>query len=288
MAGFTRRLTHLFVLIGLSFASAGAVAGDRPQRVVSMNLCTDQLVLLLADPDQVVSVTYLSARPQDSVLADRTEGLVLNHGQTEEVLPLRPDLVVAGIYTTRFTVQVLKRRGVPVLDLPPAKGFSDVRKNIRTVAEALGTVARGEALIERMDSRIAALAARSAERPRPRALIYRAGGFTLGRDTFAGELLWLAGYANAASDYGVREWGAVPVEAVLQLKPDLLAIGVYRPDAPSLARDVTSHPVLRQQMPKIVEVATRHWACGVPSALNVAEELAEKRTEERRRPGPAS
>ncbi|MDF1748698.1 MAG: ABC transporter substrate-binding protein [Alphaproteobacteria bacterium] len=242
-----------------------------------MNLCTDQLVLLLADPGQVVSVSYLSARPEDSLLATRTAGLVLNHGQTEEVLPLRPDLVVAGIYTTRFTVRILQRRNVPVLDLPPAENFDDVRANIRAVAAALGTEQRGEALIRRMDRRIAALASRVEGLERPRALIYRAGGFTLGRDTFAGELLDLAGYKNAATDYGVEGWGAVPVEAVLQLKPDLLVVGVYRDNAPSLARDVTEHPALRHRMPRIVSVPTRHWACGIPAALDIVEGLINRR-----------
>lgn len=278
-----RRLISAIIL-ALCFACAGATAArEAPARVVSMNLCTDQLVLLLADPGQVVSVSYLAARPQDSLMADRTEGLILNHGQAEEVLPLRPDLAVAGVYTTRFTVQVLKREGIPVLDLPPAESFADMRANIRAVAEALGRQARGEAVIAALDSRIEALAARSADSERPRALIYRAGGYTLGRETFAGTLLDLAGFENAAADYGVRKWGAVPVEAVLQLKPDFLVVGVYRKDAPSLARDVTGHPALRHRMPNIVEISTRHWACGVPAALDVVEDLIERREAAQRR-----
>lgn len=261
----------------LMLAAYPAHAEGAPRRVVSMNVCTDQLVLLLADPGQVASVSYLSAHPEDSLMATRTAGLMLNHGQTEEVLPLRPDLVVAGIYTTRFTVQVLQRRNVPVLDLSPAETFDDVRANIRAVATALGAQERGEALIRQMDRRIAALAARVEGLERPRALIYRAGGFTLGRDTFAGALLDLAGYQNAAADYGITGWGAVPVEAVLQLKPDLLVVGVYREDAASLARDVTEHPALRHRMPRIETVPTRQWACGIPAALDIVEGLIDRR-----------
>ena len=255
---------------------------EGPARVVSMNLCTDQLVLMLADPGQVVSVSYLAARPEDSLLADRTAGLVLNHAQSEEVLLLKPDLAVAGLCTTRFTVRILKKLGVPVLDLPPAETFADVRENIRAVAAALGTQARGETLIAAMDRRIEALAGRvsglrAAGLPSPRALIYRAGGFTLGRETFAGELLTLAGYRNAAEEYGIRAWGAVPVGAVLRLKPDVLVVGVYREAAPSLARDITEHPALKHRMPQIVEVPTRYWDCGIPAALDVVEDLIDRR-----------
>ena len=265
------------LLAGLISTLAGPAFADPPGRVVSMNLCTDQLVLMLADPGQVVSVSYLAARAQDSLLANQTEGLILNHGQAEEVLPLKPDLVVAGIYTTRFTVQIMKQRSIPVLDLPPAENFEDVRSNIRAVAMALGVKERGEALITQMDQRISDLSARVSGQPQSRALIYRAGGYTLGPDTFAGALLTLAGYRNVATDYGVQKWGAVPVEAVLQLKPDLLVVGVYRQNAPSLARDVTEHPALRHRMPRIVEVPTRHWACGTPAALDIVERLIDQR-----------
>lgn len=260
----------LALLVG---AGGGGARADAPRRVVSMNLCTDQLVLMLADRARVASVSYLAARPEDSPMAEATEGVVLNHGQIEEVLPLKPDLAVAGIYTTRFTVKILRDLGIPVLDLPPARSFGDVRANIRKVADALGVPTRGEDMIAAMDARIDRLKRRVARAARPRALIYRAGGYTLGRETFAGELLALAGYENAAADYGITAWGAVPIEAVLQLKPDALVVGVYRDNAPSLARDVTEHPALAVHAPRLIEVETRHWSCGTPAALDIVARL---------------
>ncbi|MBP5856239.1 ABC transporter substrate-binding protein [Marivibrio halodurans] len=253
--------------------SAGTARADAPRRVVSMNLCTDQLVLMLADRERIASVSYLAARPEDSLMAGATNGLVLNHGQIEEVLPLKPELAIAGLYTTRFTAAILRDLGIPVLDLPPARTFDDVRANIRKVAEALGVPARGEDMITAMNARIDRLRGRVARAARPRALIYRAGGYTLGRQTFAGELLALAGYENAAADYGITEWGAVPVEAVLQLKPDALIVGIYRDNAPSLARDVTKHPALAVHAPRVIEVQTRHWSCGTPAALDIVARL---------------
>ena len=53
-----------------SGAAAPAVAvGRPPARVVSINLCTDQLALLLAAPGQLLSVSWLSQDPQSSMLA---------------------------------------------------------------------------------------------------------------------------------------------------------------------------------------------------------------------------
>ena len=64
------RLALLFALI-LSLAPA-APAGAAPLRVVSINLCTDQLAMLLAAPGQLVSVTHLARDPEASVMALQT------------------------------------------------------------------------------------------------------------------------------------------------------------------------------------------------------------------------
>ena len=46
----------------------GTGSARTPERVVSLKLCTDELVLLLASGDQIASVTYLSQQPLESPL----------------------------------------------------------------------------------------------------------------------------------------------------------------------------------------------------------------------------
>ena len=80
---------------------ASGAAAERPQRVVSMNLCTDQLAMLLAAPGQLISVSYLAQDARSSAMAEAAQGFEMNHGLAEEIAFLRPDLVLAGRYTTR-------------------------------------------------------------------------------------------------------------------------------------------------------------------------------------------
>ena len=47
-----------------------ATANEAPERVVSMNLCTDQLAMLLAGPGQLASVTYIATHPRASAMAE--------------------------------------------------------------------------------------------------------------------------------------------------------------------------------------------------------------------------
>ncbi len=95
----------------MSAVPIGAAAA--PVRVVSMNLCADELVLRLADRDQVLAVTYLARDSRGSTVATEAVGLPVTRGLTEEVVALKPDLVIAGAFTTRTTVGMLKRVGAP-------------------------------------------------------------------------------------------------------------------------------------------------------------------------------
>ena len=82
-----------------------------------MNLCTDQLLLLLAPRERIVSLSHLVADPVHSPLAAQAQGLHLNHGQAEELLPRQPDLVLGGQFSATLASNLLQRFGLPVLRL---------------------------------------------------------------------------------------------------------------------------------------------------------------------------
>lgn len=71
--------------------------------IVSANLCADQLVLSLADRDQIVSLSPFAADKEISFLAAQAAGLPRNTGAAEELIRLSADLVVLGRYDNRLT-----------------------------------------------------------------------------------------------------------------------------------------------------------------------------------------
>lgn len=97
----------------LAACLAGGLAvcakAEPPQRVLSMNLCTDQLAMLLAAPGQLISVSYLAQDPRASVMAEEAMTYDVNHGLAEEIFLLQPDLVLAGSFTTPATTALLRR-----------------------------------------------------------------------------------------------------------------------------------------------------------------------------------
>src|ERR1700716_116531 len=76
--------------------SSPALAAGRP-RVASMNLCTDQLLIPLADPEQILGLSRFSHDAWQSFAADDARRYPILSGSAEDVLVLKPDIVVASV-----------------------------------------------------------------------------------------------------------------------------------------------------------------------------------------------
>ena len=133
----------------------GAAPIQRPQRIVSLNLCADQYLMALADPSQIAALTIYARDPQMSAAAAKAGGLPVSRGSAEDVLALRPDLIIASPGRRRETMEQLKGRHIATLDLPSAESYADVVAQIRLVANGIGYPERGEQLIAHMAQQLA-------------------------------------------------------------------------------------------------------------------------------------
>lgn len=264
-------LALLAVLPALAGAGSAAAAA---QRVVSLNLCGDELLLRLADREAIASVTFLASDPSVSSVADETEGLHLNHGRAEEILPLQPDLVLAEPYTTRTTVHLLERAEVPVLDLEVPGSLEEVYRQIEEVAAALGREEKGRALVEEMQQRLAALGPPPAGEP-PLAAVYQPNGFLVGPGTLVDEALQAAGLRNLAAEALQDHYGPLPVERLLWHRPDLLILNRAEETSASLAHELLRHPALEQAFAAVQTVVIHPalWTCGGPGLIEAIASL---------------
>lgn len=256
----------------LCLVPALALAGT-PERVVSINLCTDQLAMLLAAPGQLVSVTAVARDPVASALADKAAAYPANNGQAEAVLGYAPDLVLAGEWTAPATLAMLRRLGLRVETFAAENSFADIRANLTRMGDLLGVPERAAALIAGMD---ATLAAPLPPGPRPKALLYYANGYTSGTGTLADAVLVAAGYRNLAAEEGLAGLAHLPLERVVLDRPDLMILGQNYP-SPALAQRLLDHPALRGLGAARARVADNLWTCGTPLAAQAVAELRASR-----------
>ncbi len=256
------------VLVCLALAACAACARPLP-KVASINLCTDQLLLELAAPQQILTLSWLSADPEESVLAAQAAAYPLNYGTAEELLRYDPDLVLAGTLTSAFTRKLLERLGYNVVAIAPAHSVEDIAANLERVAAAIGRPRRGVAAAAALRARRDALA-RAGAGPRVGAVVLRPGGFTVGRDSLTQALMHLAGLDNLAADRGLDRWGSLSVETLLRSRPQLLILTDYRRGEASLANAIFRHPAVERIAARTatLEVPAAKWACGLPQSLD--------------------
>lgn len=262
------------ILLALAVAAPAAAA---PARVVSGNLCTDQLAMLIAAPGQLVSVSDVARDAVSSAMAAEAAAYPVNHGTAEEIFLLAPDLVLAGEATAPATLALLRRLGIAVEVFPIETGFEDVRANIRRMGAVLGREAQAEALVAEMDAALAAPP--PGEGPRPRAALFYANAYSSGAGTLADAILAAAGLQNVAAERGMVGMGVLPLETLALEAPDLLVLGQDYA-TPALAQETLRHPVVAALGGARAQVADNLWVCGTPrtaeavAALRAAAEAA--------------
>ncbi|HWK68877.1 MAG TPA: ABC transporter substrate-binding protein [Rhizobiaceae bacterium] len=268
----SRMLGAAFAVLFIACAgNAGAV--EAPKRVVSLNVCTDQLAMLMAGEGQLLSVSHLATDPNSSVLAEQAKDYVINHGLAEEIFLMHPDLVLAGTYTTRTTVGLLRRLGVRVEEFTSESSIEDIRANVARMGEILGRQHRSQELIAEIDQGLADLAANPP--PRLAVALYEPNGYTSGAGTLSDAIVRASGLENVADRLGLVGTVHLPLELLVLAAPDLLLGNGDRHGAPALAEQIFAHPAYRALLgpARSVAVPGAYMICGAPFTLEVARRL---------------
>jgi len=257
-----------FVVLGPSLANAGEA---KPQRVMSLNLCADQLVLMLVAPSRIASVSFLSRASEKPLLTAEAAGVKVNFGTLEEVLAQKPDLVIAGIASTPTTREFLKRAAIPLVEVPVATNFDEIRKTTRAVGRAVGEEAKADALIGEMDATLAEL---QSARPSRRIVVADWGGEVSGKGTLFDAILSAAGGVNLADSMRDRKFGSFDFEQLLALNPDIIAFGDGSTEKPGLRREQIQHRIVQSVFRnRQITYPESLYSCGLPQSADAAKAL---------------
>jgi iron complex transport system substrate-binding protein len=252
-------------------ATAGAAPG--PQHVMSLSMCTDDLLLELLPPERIASVTYYARRPANSYLWPQAEHVAVNAGTAEEVLAAKPDLVLAGTYTTPATRHLLENMHYPMLEVPPANDFDEIRVVTRRVAHALNRDAAAETLIAGMDSTLREL---SESKPLQtiRVAAWGEGGSIPGKGTLFDAILRAAGGTNIVPAESNRAYTSFDVEQLLMARPDVIAYPSNTSDTPGRNTDQALHPlILKLYAGRRIVYPVALFSCGIPASARAAVAL---------------
>ena len=270
-------LLSLVLTIALALAMPLRALGNDLIAVASINLCADQLVLLLADDDQIRSLSNLSHEEAGSFYFEAAREYPVNEGHAEQILGLQPDIVIVGQYSSQHTVAMLQEVGLKIHTLPIANNIDTVFQNILDVASWLGHPQRGQAIVNEYQEKLARI--QLPDGKLPMAAVFDPNGYTSGRLSLRGEMMEAAGFRNAASIAGIESYGKLSLEAIISLNPDALIESPYSPGTWSRAQATSQHPALLAAgiNPRIIHVPSRMTVCGGPWTIDVIEQLQSER-----------
>jgi iron complex transport system substrate-binding protein len=274
------RIKQALVVLGCAAAMQTCLAQPaKPQRIASLGLCTDQIVLLLADRERIVTVNHEANNPAVSYMAAAVGDIPLNQGNAEEIIPLKPDLVLSTNFASPDAVKMLKTLGYRVELLPLPTTVAGIREMLQLAGEWLGEQEKAQALIRNMDKQIADAQQRNAGKPVRRAIIYSPNGYTIGSGTLENDVLLQSGYRNLATEMGVQSFQQISLETLITTAPERIMIDNYAYNQNSLAYSYVNHPVVHHMIPEAnrMYVPTRLRDCAGPQVADEITWLADHR-----------
>jgi len=258
-------------LLWAASPAPAAKAPAVPQRIVSINLCADQLVLALADRGQIAGLTKNATDREMSGEAVAARGIPLLSNSAEQILAIEPDLIVGMPASRSAALAALPRHDYRLLDLDTANSLAEIYTSIRQTAAAVSHPARGDALIGRMQRELAGL-------PQPGegrvAAYYQRRGYMTGTGTLIDELMARVGLVNLAGKLGKPPLSQLSLEEMVAAKPDFLIVESATDIVTDQGSEMLHHPALKD-IPRI-SVPQAWTVCGSPAYTQAARSMVEQ------------
>ena len=261
---YNRNLKSIALTFAKSFVGLGLLLSisvvQAAQSVVSLDLCTDWMLLKYASPSQHITFSpLLYQNPPHWVPQD----LAVHDGSLEQLLELNPDLILSGEFNALILRKRLRQLEMNVVTLP----MPDTLEKITEYSHSFeSVVAVNKAFVQDM---------RSPAYPRKNLslLLVGSNGIGTGRATLEHEVLSHAGYDNYLTSQG---FVALDLEKLLLQPPDVIISTSQYADTPSLANLFIQHKAVSRSTPIEYTPAKEIWAwqCPGPWTFDLVNTLA--------------
>jgi len=267
-----------WLTLAIILASSHCLAA--PSHIVSINPCLDQILIEVADPQQIAALSYFSRDPRSSLIVDSARRFPITYGSAEEVIQFKPDLVLASAYSSKATLKTLHtlHANLAIFELPNSLEIS--AQQVARIAELAGHPERGVALNKRIHT-----ALEKAKHLPPfspiTALVYQANGFVAGKGTLIDQVMTQSGFVNQANTYGITQWGLVHIEDVLLAPPKILFSPANGIEVGTWSSRIVSHPLLSHLPKNILRTSPFPESliyCGGPTLIPLAQALSKAHT----------
>lgn len=261
---------------------------NKPQKIVSLNIASDEILLDLVAVDRIAALTYHADNPAISNIVEAARQVPMRvRADAETIVSLRPDLVLIPDWQPADLAQSLRDAGVVVYVFSSSKSVAEVQKTIREIAEVVGERDRGEVVIGRMDAVVKAVQAKVGSISEPdKQIVARVStmGGSGGKGTSFDDICRLAGVRNAGAMAGLGETDALTQEQLIKIDPDVFLLPTWdfsnQSDLDSLRRQIQHDPALQSikaiKNRRLLQISDRALFCTSQYIVEAVRQLAKE------------
>ena len=205
---------------------------SKPKRILTFSMYTDQIVLGLVTSDHLVGINSLLDDPVLSNIIPISKKISKKVGNpgAEEVLSMKPDLVIVSDWTQAEKIQSMRDLGLKVVSVKSPETIQDAKDAVSQVAAAIGEPEKGRQLIGMMDKKLAEIREKTSKiKPEQRknivllSLMTAYGGSGCAYDDACREANVINGIAAA----GLKNGQQLTKEMLIKINPDIMLLPVY-------------------------------------------------------------
>lgn len=204
----------------------------KPQRILTLSMSTDEIVLGMVKPDKVIAVNNMLDDPVSSNIPDIGKQIAtkIKNPTAEDIYSMNPDLVIVPNWNNAKIIDGLRELGLKVIVVPGAKNIDEVELSVQMIADAIDEHEKGVRLVSMMNNKIADIQAKVAKIPQNKrkkivllSLMPGYGGIGSSFD----DLCKYAGVTNGMAEIGLRNWQPLTKENLVKIDPDILFLPTY-------------------------------------------------------------
>ncbi len=223
-------------------------ASDCPQRIVSVTLASDEILLdIVEDRERISAVTYLADDDSISNVVRKAKNIKKVHANLEQIVELEPDLVITADYLGSDFIKLLKSAGLNTMVLKEVKDVDSIKENIELLGKAVCEKENASKLVMSMEKKISEIkTSYKVPESRPEVLFYSAPGFTAGPDSLIDQLITIAGGENAFDSESFVRSSRISLEYIVEEDPDIIILSNFSPSDPGFENRFVNNPAIRE------------------------------------------
>lgn len=255
------------------FLNSSAHAQNKLPTVMSLDYCSDQYVLSLADREQIIALSE-AAEDLYSYHRERAKGIAKSGSTIAEVVMAKPDIAIQTYTAAARMGEITQRVGVKLLNTNYGRDVDTMFENMAIIAQTIGQQGKADILISDYRKRLTNIS--NSAKSNLKVAYLTPGGFTAGAGTFVDDIIKLSGFDTYASAHNYQGWLPLPLEDMIMGPPDVIITSFYDSNMTNQSRwSLGRHDHLLNMMENIptIHLPGALMACDGLFLIEAAEQI---------------